>query len=108
MALKTIHLHAGKAVTALAEVVGVGVARMRTVAAWLHVAIDAVYKAVLLGADAFVHGAVALMKDEFHVTAAHDLGRLDALITFSGGNGRQQLVVGLHLHDEKHRQSGEG
>jgi len=54
----------------------------------IDVTADAFLQAVLLRADALVHGLIALMKEELHVVAAHDLRILDALRTLLRGNRR--------------------
>lgn len=42
--------------------------------------LDTVRKAMLRGADAFMHGLVALMQDVLHMIAPHLVSRLDAFI----------------------------
>jgi len=47
----------------------------------IGMAVDAVLETVFRGADALVHGLVALVQDVLHVVAPHVVGRLHALLT---------------------------
>jgi len=46
----------------------------------IGMAVDAVLEAVFRGADALVHGLVALVQDVFHVVAPHVVGWLHTLL----------------------------
>lgn len=48
--------------------------------------IDTVLKTMLGRTDALVHGFVALMQDELHVIAQHDLFRFDTFVALIGIN----------------------
>lgn len=52
----------------------------------VDVAVDALFQAVFVGADAPVHGLIPLMKDELHMVATHVLGRLYTLLSFCLGH----------------------
>lgn len=46
-------------------------------------------EAVLAGADTAVHRVVTLVQNKFHVLPAHDIGRLNTLVSIALGNDRQ-------------------
>ena len=80
VALETIHTHACKRVARLAKL-AVGVHRNELpLIIFVSVTINAVDQAMLLGADALVHGLVALMHQELHVVPAHHFGIFHALL----------------------------
>jgi hypothetical protein len=67
MTLEAVYLHGGIAMAG-----GAKMFLAVNVRAGLHVTVDALDQAVLLGADAFTHGFVALVLDALHVPAPHD------------------------------------
>ena len=97
VALKAVNGNHGVDVTRGAEMIGAGVARINQLPFGLplrlNMAIDAVDKAMLLGAHALMHGFIALVQNKVHVATAHDLGRLHALLALSLRDGRQQRIV---------------
>jgi hypothetical protein len=52
------------------------------------VTVDAADETVFAAADSPVHGIVSLMENEFHVIAAHYIGRFHAGITATPFGGR--------------------
>src|SRR3990172_8105783 len=106
MTFEAIHLHRGVGMTTLAETffaqhaVGLG-ARM---------AVDAVLEAVFVGTDAAQHGLIALVQNQFHMIAAHQLGGLDALPGFFdldyGRRGARKLAP-RDRRQSRHDQQGD-
>lgn len=72
----------------------------------LNMTINAVHKTMFLSAHTFMHGFIALVQNKIHVAAAHNLGRLNALIALRGRNGRQQWVLFILLPFASHYRSG--
>ena len=64
-----------------------------------RVTAKAAAQAVLLGPDAVVHGAVALMHQQAHVVAAHEVGVLDALVA-----GGHDFAGAKHGQCNEHRE----
>ena len=78
MALETVYIDSSIAMTAVAEVFLAGDAR--GIGCIADMAVDAFNQAVLPGADAFMHGLVALVQDVLHVIGTHVSGRFYATL----------------------------
>lgn len=93
-----------------AKVFRIGVARIgqlrRCHSLRLNMTINAVNKTMLLSAYTFVHGFIALVQNKIHVAAAHNLGRLNALISLRCRNGRQQRMLFIPIPFASHDRSG--
>lgn len=80
VAFKAVDLDCGIGMAALAKIFIAADDRIGFLAG---MALDAVLKAVLGGANAFVHRLVALMHQEFHVVLAHVVGVFDAALALA-------------------------
>ena len=86
MTFKAIHANRGVGVATFAE----SILAQYAVGLAAGMAVDAVLEAVFRGANAAVHGRVALVQKHVHVIAAHFSGGLDALPAFFDPDGRRR------------------
>jgi hypothetical protein len=108
MALETVDIDSRIAVAAVAEMLLA--ADTRCIRRIADVTVDAFHQAVLLGADATVHGLITLVKDVFHVVPAHVCSRFHTALGFTNAglccrDFRQQRVVRLSGHDYTQQQT---
>ena len=100
MATKTINIHSGIIVASAAEVLVFTIMGIIAILIRYYMAVNAFSQAVLGGADAFAHGVITLMHDEFHVILTHLRYRFDAAKFFIGihlglGNNRRRYFTSI-------------
>lgn len=90
VAFETVDLDRGISMAALAKIFIAADDRIGLLAG---MALDAVLKAVLGGANAFVHRLVALMHQELHMVLAHVVGVFDAALALAGFDDRLRYAA---------------
>jgi len=93
MALETIDTDRGKIVTGTAKMRGVGKCDRICIGSGNCMTVQTFREAVLIAARAFEHSFIALVLEEFHVIAPHEVGVFDAGITPAHWNERQQGIT---------------